>query len=236
MTSDEHRWEPWPEADVAPLPWRMGRAVDLVALALVAVLGLVLRVLQRSPLWLDEALSANIAALPIGDIPAALERDGHPPLYYLLLHVWQDVVGDGAFAVRLLSGLVGLALIPLVWVAAGRLAGHRAAWAAALLVTLNPFVLRYATEARMYELVMVLVVAAWLVADHALRRPDLGRLAVLAALTAALLWTHYWGLWLVGASGIGLLVRAGLAHRRGEVARRRASLRVAQGVPVWVDW
>ncbi len=232
MTSDEHRWEPWPEAEVAPLPWRYGRAFDLVALAAVAVAGLVLRVLQRSPLWLDEALSANIAALPIGDIPAALERDGHPPLYYVLLHVWQDVVGDGDLAVRLLSAGIGLALIPLVWLAAGRIAGRRAAWAAALIVTLNPFVLRYATEARMYELVMVLVVAAWLVADHALRRPDLGRLALLALLTAALLWTHYWGLWLVGAAGIGLLVRAGLAHRRGEMSRRRASLRVAGALVV----
>lgn len=231
-SEDGHRWEPWPEVEVPALRPRWGRALDRVGLVVVAVLGVALRVVQTSPLWLDEALSANIAALPLGDIPGALERDGHPPLYYVLLHVWQDVVGDGDVAVRLLSGLIGLALIPLAWAAAGRLGGRRAAWAAALLVALNPYVLRYATEARMYEVVMVLALAAWLVADHALRRPDLPRLAGLAVLTGTLLWTHYWGMWLGAAAGIGLLARAGLAHRAGQRARCRASLRVAGALVV----
>lgn len=218
---------PWPAIEVAPLPWRAGRALDLAGLAAVAVAGLVLRVVQRSPLWLDEALSSNIAALPLGDIPSALERDGHPPLYYVMLRGWQEVFGQGDVAVRLLSGVIGLALLPLVFVAAGRIGGRRAAWAAALLVALNPYVLRYATEARMYELVLVLSVAGWLVADRALRRPDPARLVLLAVLTGALLWTHYWGLWLTAASGLGILVRAYLAHRHGDGERVRSSLRVA---------
>lgn len=226
--------------EVPPLRPRWGRALDLIGLVVVAVLGVGLRVVQRSPLWLDEALSANIAALPLSDIPDALERDGHPPLYYFVLHVWQDVVGDGDLAVRLLSGLVGLALLPLAWVAAGRLGGRRAAWAAALLVALNPFVLRYATEARMYEMVMVLALAGWLVADHALRRPDLSRLTLLAVLTATLLWTHYWGIWFTAAAGISLLARAALAHRAGLVERRTASLRVAgalvAGTVLFLPW
>lgn len=228
----DHRWQPWPEVNVPALRPRWGRALDLVGLTVVALLGLILRVVQRSPLWLDEALSANIAALPLGDIPSALERDGHPPLYYVILHFWQDLVGDGDLSVRLLSGLIGLALIPLAWAAAGRIGGRRAAWAAALVVTLNPYVLRYATEARMYEMVMVLALAGWLVADHALRRPALPRLAGLALLTATLLWTHYWGLWLAAAAGIGLLARGGLAHRAGDRARCAASLRVAGALAV----
>lgn len=206
---------------------RWGRVADGVALVVVALAGSALRVVQRSPLWLDEALSANIAALPLGDITGALRRDGHPPLYYVLLHGWQEVVGDSATAARLLSALIGLALLPLAWVAAGRLGGRRAAWAATLLVALNPFVVRYATEARMYELVMVLALAGWLVADRALREPTPRWLAALAVLTGAVLWTHYWGIWLTAAAGLGLLARAGLAHRRDEGARRAASLRVA---------
>ena len=217
----------WPTVEVAPLPWRGARLLDLAGLAFIGLAGLVLRVLQRSPLWLDEALSSNIAALPLGDIPEALKHDGHPPLYYVVLHVWQDVFGDGDVSVRLLSGVIGLALLPLAYVAAGRIGGRRAAWAAALLVALNPYVLRYATEARMYELIMVLSLAGWLVADRALRRPEPLRLAGLALLTGALLWTHYWGLWLTIASGLGVLVRAGLAHRHGDRERRRSSLLVA---------
>jgi uncharacterized membrane protein len=61
----------------------------VVAVALLAVIaGVVLRFTISSPLWLDEALSVNIASLPIGDIPEALRSDGHPPLYYLVLHGW----------------------------------------------------------------------------------------------------------------------------------------------------
>lgn len=217
----------WPDIDVVPLPWRWGRALDLAGLAGIALVGVVLRVFQRSPLWLDEALSSNIAALPIGDIPEALKQDGHPPLYYVILHVWQDVVGDGDVAVRLLSGLTGLVLLPLAFVAAGRIGGRRAAWAATLLVALNPYVLRYATEARMYEMVMVLALAGWLVADRALREPTWGRLAGLTVLTGALLWTHYWGVWLTAASGLGVLARAALARRSGHPERIRSSLLVA---------
>jgi mannosyltransferase len=222
----------WPAIEVPPLRVRGLRVLDPLVVAGVAVLGLVLRVVQRSPLWLDEALSANIAGLPLGDIGPALRRDGHPPLYYVLLHGWQEVVGDSATAARLLSALVGLALVPMAWVAAGRIGGRRAAWAAALLVALNPFVLRYSTEARMYEMVMVLVLGGWLVSDRALVRPTWGRLAALAALTSALVWTHYWGLWFTGAAGLGLLVRAALAHRAGLRPRRDASLRVSGALVV----
>ena len=91
-----------------------------------AVAAVAFRFVTRSPLWLDEALSVNIARLPLGDIPEALRHDGHPPLYYFLLHGWMELFGDGDVAVRALSGLFGLALFPLMWVAGpppGRPAG-----------------------------------------------------------------------------------------------------------------
>jgi len=227
----ERRWDPWPDEPVPALvgPWR---ALDVIGLILVAAAGAVLRFLQRSPLWLDEALSVNIATPPDGGLVEALRHDGHPPLYYALLNAWMDVFGSGPVAVRSLSAVIGLALLPLAFVAAGRIAGRRAAWAAVLLVALNPFVLRYSTEARMYELVMVLALAGWLLVDHALDRPRPHLLAGLVVVTGALLWTHYWGLWLVGAAGLGLLGRGVLALRRGERNRGRASLAVVAALAV----
>ena len=75
--------------------------VALVALAVAG--GVALRFLTRSQLWLDEALSVNIAKVPLGQLPNALRHDGSPPLYYLLLHWWIAVVGAGDVAVRALS-------------------------------------------------------------------------------------------------------------------------------------
>ena len=75
----------------------------VVMLGGAALVGVVLRFYPDTPLWLDEALSVNIARLPVGDIPAALRLDGHPPLYYVLLHGWMAVFGEGNAAVRALQ-------------------------------------------------------------------------------------------------------------------------------------
>ena len=84
------------------------RAVALtVAVAAVVVVGVALRFLTSSHLWLDEALTVNIAKLPLSRIPDALRHDGSPPLYYLLLHWWIAAFGAGDIAVRALSASCG---------------------------------------------------------------------------------------------------------------------------------
>jgi hypothetical protein len=200
--------------------------VEVATVAAVGVGAVVFRFVTRSPLWLDEALSVNIAKLPIGDIPSALRHDGHPPLYYVLLHGWMELFGSGDVAVRALSGIFGLALIPLMWVAGRRLAGRHGAWAAVLVVAVSPYAIRYSTETRMYSLVMVLGLAAWLLGWDALRAPTAPRLAGLALLTGALLWTHYWAMWFLAAATVLLVGRLVLARRDGRRDEVRATVRV----------
>ncbi len=219
--------EPVPAAArPVPPPPRWPRWLDGLALAVVVAAGLVLRFVAKSPLWLDEALSVNIARLPLGDIPEALRHDGHPPLYYLLLHGWMEVFGEGDVAVRAFSGVFGVALLPFMWIAGGRLGGRRAAVAAVALVSLSPYVIRYSTETRMYAMAMVLAVGAWLVADDALERPNPVRLLGLGLLTGALLLTHYWAMWLFGAAGLALLWRLLRTARAGRAVERRNTLAV----------
>lgn len=196
----------------------------LIGLALLA--GLVLRFVARSPLWLDEALSVNIARLPLDAIPGALKVDGHPPLYYFLLHGWMDLFGQGSVAVRAFSGLWSVALIPLVWVAARRLGGQKVALFAVALLALSPFAIRYGTETRMYSMVSVLALVGWLLVDDALRRPTKARLAGIALVVALLLWTHYWAMWLLAAGGLALLVHGWRAKREGRDRDVGATVRV----------
>ena len=73
--------------EVPALTGRLRLAVG-VATGLAIAAGLLLRFWTRSGLWLDEALTVNIARLPLHDIPDALKHDGAPPLYYYLLHFW----------------------------------------------------------------------------------------------------------------------------------------------------
>src|ERR1700676_2257923 len=107
-----------PDGDAAPrwAPMSTGAA------ALLFVVGLVLRFWTRSHLWLDEALTVNIAALPLRQIPGALRHDGAPPLYYAILHVWIRMFGTSAAAVRSLSGVCSVAAVPPMWFAGRRVA------------------------------------------------------------------------------------------------------------------
>ncbi len=166
--------------------------------------------MTRSPLWLDEALSVNIAHLPIGEIPAALRHDGHPPLYYVLLHGWISLFGSGDVAVRSLSGLFAVATLPLAWVIGRRRGGPTLGWLFTAVMAMSPFALRYATETRMYSLLIVLVLAGYLLLDDVVRRratgcPPAGRAR--PCCPGLLLLTHYWSIWLLGAVEVVLAWR-----------------------------
>jgi uncharacterized membrane protein len=192
------------------------RAAGIVAVAGALVLGTWARFVVRSPLWLDEALTVNIAAHPLGELREALLRDGHPPLYYWLLHGWMELFGQGDLAVRSLSAVFGLATLPLVWLLGRRAGGPAVAWGSLALAALSPYAVRYSSETRMYALVMLLVAAGALLLDRLLTRASWPAAIGLAVVTGALLWTHYWGLYLAGVVGLALL-----AAWRWRPARRR---------------
>ncbi len=198
------------------------------------MLGVALRCWSPSHLWLDEALSVNIARLPLGEIPGALRHDGSPPLYYFLLHAWTRLFGTGDVAARSLSGVLSIVALPVMWFA-GRRAGTRAtAWAALILLASSPFAIRYATEARMYSLVMLLFLLGYLALAQARARPTLPRLAVVSILTGALLLSHYWAIYLL------VLVVAFLVHRvrraPGPAEGRPALLAVLAGTLLFLPW
>ena len=94
------------------------------AIALI-VIGIGLRFWTLSDLWMDEAQTVTIAKLPLHSIPGALRQDGAPPLYYVLLHFWMRLVGQGDLAVRSLSGMASVVALPFAWAAGKRLGGRR---------------------------------------------------------------------------------------------------------------
>jgi mannosyltransferase len=192
----------------ATAPRHLPRAVRAGLLAALAA-GVVLRCWTASPLWLDESLSVNIARVPLSQLHEALRQDGAPPLFYLLLHGWMTVFGSGDVAVRALPELLGLLALPLVWLCGRRLGGREVAWTSLLLVASSPFAVRYATETRMYSLVLLLSAAGYLALARAWEAPTPLRLAGVSLVTAALLYTHYWSVFLLAAvAGLLLALRS----------------------------
>ena len=196
------------------LPSRF-RVVTALAIGAVVVFGIVVRFKTNSALWLDEALTVDISRLPLHAIPGALKRDGAPPSFYVLLHFWMRLFGDSDLAVRSLSGVLAVLTLPVSWLAARRIGGRVAAWTVLVLLASAPFAVYYATEARMYALVILLTACGMLALQRALTAPKPGNLIALGVVTAGLLYTQYWSLYLVAITALWLAGTALVTWRRG---------------------
>ncbi len=222
--------EPPARSDGPAWLWR----IVPIGIGLALVAGVVLRFFAQSELWLDEALTVNIASVPLGDLVDTLRRDGSPPLFYVLLHFWIDIFGDGNAAVRSLSGVFGLAALPAMWFTARRLGGRALAWIALLLLALSPFAIRYSNEARPYSLQILLVLLGTLAMRRAFERPSVARLAVIVLLTGLLLYDAYWSLYLVVVVGAYLVFRS--VRDPDPRAARRVLVAVAIGCATFLPW
>ena len=149
----------------------------------------------------------DIATLPLGDIREALRHDGHPPLYYLLLHLWTEVVGTGDVAVRALSGVLSV-LTPPGGLDRRSAAGRRHAGLAHGARAGGPALRHCATPPRpgCTPWSCSWSSSAGWPCSGPCEAPRLARLALVALVSGALLLTHYWAFYLVGATGLVLVV------------------------------
>lgn len=222
--------------------------LPLVLVAGVIAVGVVLRFSTNSSLWLDEAITVEIARRSVPALFEALRHDGAPPLYYLLLHFWTGLFGGGDVAVRALSGLLSVATLPVAWLAGRRVARvaaafghveksstHRAGTAALLLFATSPYAIRYGSETRMYSLVVLLVLLFGLGLARALEKPEPKRWVALTLVTAALAYTHYWTFLLLVTVAIFLLLQSRRReHYRGPC--RKALLSMVAAAVLFLPW
>ena len=112
-------------------------------------------------LWRDEAFSVLIAQHSVQQIISLTAQDFNPPLYYLILHFWIKIFGSGEIAIRMLSFIFFLALVYICCLFAKKLKLSSLTTYYLLLTTfLNPMLLYYAFEARMYSLLALLATAS----------------------------------------------------------------------------
>jgi len=206
-----------------------GKREDVAALAVLFLLGLVVRLwrIGSENLWFDEWFSLCRALEPL----AALLRGQHlavsPPLYYLLLKPWVVLFGDAEAVLRLPSALAGAAAVPLVAQVGRRLFDRATGLSAALLFAVFPYHVRYSQEARMYALIVLLglLSVAFFLARRERETP--GNAVGYVLSSAALLYTHYFGGFVLLAQGVVVVVAAW--HEREQP---RALLRWALDVAV----
>jgi uncharacterized membrane protein len=133
--------------------WLLAASVILLALV-IRLIGL-----GAESAWIDEAYSISLARYPIAQILQGTASDQHPPLYYLLLHVWM-LFGKSVPYVRLLSAIFGTLNVVQVMAFGWKVAGRWLGIWAAFLLAISPFHVWYSQEVRQYMLLACLTTAA----------------------------------------------------------------------------
>jgi mannosyltransferase len=201
---------------------RLGRAQALVLalLALAAVLRFA--TLGSQSLWLDEAFTREVVGGSLKDVLlGVVDKEGSPPLFYLLTWVWTHLVGDTEAGLRSLSAICGLAFVWVAWLYGRRLAGTRAGLVLAAVAAIHPVLVWYSQEARAYSLAILAAGLGWLAFQRVLDEPTPRAVALWALAAAAAATTHYTtaffsivqGLWLLSRvpSVRGAVIRSGMA-------------------------
>jgi mannosyltransferase len=150
-------------------------------------------------LWLDEAASLHLAGFPLSEIlrQGMSLQEPNPPLYLLSLAVWMKVFGSGEAAVRMISAFLGTLYLPGLYLLSRRLFSSRLSLIATLLAALNPFLVWYSQEARMYALVATLTLWSLYCFLRLLETPRLSWWVAYLLLTVASLYSHLYAAFLL---------------------------------------
>ncbi len=192
-----------------------GTRLGLAAAVGVALAGGLIR-LGHPGLWCDEIYTARWTGLSLSGLMQALGTDLHPPLYFVLERWLVRALGEGEFALRLLSVVAAAAAVALSCWAFRPALGPRRALLAAWLVALAPQFFIYARMARYFSLAAFVAMLAHGVFVRGVGARSRARDRALYSLAVALLlYTSYLAACLVIAHGVW----AWLEDRGGRVTR-----------------
>lgn len=150
---------------------------------LAGALAVRLATLGVESIWYDEAFTAAMTRLPVPDMIAATIGDVHPPLWYLITSGFTAVLGDSPFVLRLPAALASAVAAGQGYELLRGMSGEKSGRLAGILLAVLPGQLNYGQEARMYALLVLLMLVA---VQLALARRWLGLGLALAAMN----WTH----------------------------------------------
>ncbi len=194
--------------------------------------------LGAASFWYDEAFNLDLTLAHSwgGMLDVLLREQPYPPLYHLLLKLWEGGVrarpyapglepSNGLeFVMRFTSAAAGMWLLALL-LPLGKRLGLRWAWALPWLLALHPTLLWYARDLRLYTLWAFLVAASlWAMMARRWRRA--------ALLGTAAMLTHYFSLFPLGAASLLVF----LHERRRKVLPFLAAPFLAAAVWMGIAW
>ena len=164
----------------------------------------------------------------------AIQDASHLPLYHVTLSLWMRYTGRDLFTIRLLSLLTGLLAVAVTHRLARATAGRGAALDAVLLTSFLAFFVFYTHQARMYALLALIspwvLWSYWKLQGAAKERAGRYWLSLLTS-SVAIIYTHYFGFFLLVAIGVYHLLFAPKNRRW-----RQISLALACAGLLFIPW
>jgi mannosyltransferase len=174
----------------------------------ITILGALLRLhyLDRESFWFDESASVAIARLDWGGLWKVVSRlEANMALYYGLLHVWIGF-SESEFVVRCLSVVAGVLTVPLIYAIGKRMFGTKVGLVSAVLLSANPFHIKYSQEARGYSLVVLLVTLSFLFFIAALQNQSRNYWIGYVLASTLAVYAHFFAVLVLGAQWISLVL------------------------------
>jgi uncharacterized membrane protein len=165
--------------------------------------------LPAESIWYDEAFSVDLAKQTLLDNIGNLENN-HPPLYQIILYFWIRVFGCGEFVVRLPSVVFSCISIYLIYKVAAELFNKNTGLVSAFLFGISTFQIHYAQEARSYALLCMLSLASFYFFNRLLASGKTKHFVYYGVSALLLLYTHYFGIFVLIAQNIYLLFFRGI--------------------------
>jgi mannosyltransferase len=197
---------------------KAGADHQALIVALICIAGLMVRLwnLGAESLWQDEGFSVYLSRHSLTFIMQSMAYEFHPPLYYVLLHLWLMFSTTDAW-IRLLSVIPAVLTIPCIYALGKDLHSRNAGIVAAFLLALSPLHGEFSREARPYSLFCFLFSLSMLLFIRA-RASHKDRLVIFYCLaTIAAIWTQFTGLFLLLIQALILMAR------KEKMTKRRAA-------------
>jgi uncharacterized membrane protein len=172
----------------------------IIILAGVMILALTLRLIRLDmPLWGDETASWAFARrTPFVEMWRYALYDPSPPLYYVLNHFMIRTFGIGPWALRLLSVIFGILIIPIVfWGMREATFSKIDSLLAMLLIATSSMLIYYSQEARSYVMLAFLSTVSLVLLFRDFQKHDFISLILYSISLLLITFTHRYGYLLI---------------------------------------
>lgn len=174
------------------------------------------------------------AGLGLSAVRGVLKRNVHLPLYFYLMHYWIEWFGISEWMLRFPSAFFGALTAVLIFTLGRELFSLFVGLVASILLAFSPEQIYFSQQARMYPLLVLLVVLSTYLIVLIAKRPTKKLLyCAYAFVSIAGLYTHYEYVFCLAAQTvyIWILSRAGRQNRKHWLATQAA---IALGFLPWV--